>query len=196
MKTNYMLVSIASLALLAACEQQADDSAMEAPDTAPVADNAGMALPATTSSDVAREHYMAGWADFENARFNAAQDKFLQAAAEDPSFAMAHMMAALSATSTESFVSNLRQASAHKAEATAGEQLIVGAFERSLESDAEGTIAALEELTTVHPDSSRATAVSWQCLRQHQQHRGRASSLCQGHRVGAGPGAGTHQSWK
>ena len=156
MKTNYVLVSIASLALLAACEQQADDSAMEAPDTAPVADNAGMALPATTSSDVAREHYMAGWAEFENARFNAAQDKFLQAAAEDPSFAMAHMMAALSATSTESFVSNLRQASAHKAEVTSGEQLAIGAFERALESDAQGWIAALVELTTVHPNSSRA----------------------------------------
>jgi cytochrome c-type biogenesis protein CcmH/NrfG len=156
MKTNYVLVSIASLALLAACEQQADDSAMEAPDTAAAADSAGIVLPATTSSDVAREHYMAGWADFENARFNSANDKFLLAAAEDPSFAMAHMMAALSSASTESFVSNLRQASAHKAEATAGEQLIVVAFERALESDAEGQIAALVELTTVHPDSPRA----------------------------------------
>ena len=148
-----MLAYIASLALVSACGQQADDNAV---DTAAALDTDGMMLPATTSSDAARKRYMAGWADFENSRFNSANDKFLEAAAADPTFAMAHLMASLSATSTESFASNLRAASANKAGATRGEQLLIGAFEYAFASDTEGWIAAVLELTTLHPNSPRA----------------------------------------
>ena len=156
MKTKYMFAYIASLALVSACGQQSDDSAPEAADTATEAANDGMVLPATTASDAAHEHYMAGWADFENSRFNSANSKFLDAAAADPSFAMAHLMASLSAASTESFAANLGLASANKAEATRGEQLLIGAFERAFAADTQGWIAALQELTTLHPDSPRA----------------------------------------
>ena len=165
MKTKYTLACIASLALVSACGQQADDTAVDtAPDTAvdtavdtaaaPAAD--GMVLPATTSSDAARERYMAGWADVENSRFTSANDKFLEAAAADPTFAMAHFMAAWSAPSTESFVSNLEAASANKAGATRGEQLLIEAFEKAFASDTEGWTAAVQELTALHPDSPRA----------------------------------------
>ncbi len=104
MNTKYILAYVASLALVSACGQQADDTAV---DTAAAPETNSMVLPATTSSDAAREQYRAGWADFENSRFNSANDKFLEAAEADPTFAMAHLMASLSATSTESFVSNL-----------------------------------------------------------------------------------------
>lgn len=156
MKTRYILASIASLALITACGQQADDSVPAAADTATAAYGDGMVLPATTSSDAAREQYMAGWADFENSRLNSANSKFLDAAAADPSFAMAHLMASLSAASTESFAANLRQASANMANCTRGEKLLIEAFEKAFASDAEGQIAAVQELTTVHPDSPRA----------------------------------------
>ena len=85
MKTNYVLVSIASLALLAACGQQADDSAMEAPYTAVAADGGGMALPATTSSDAAREHYMAGWADLCSVAEDSANRQRLTRRVDPPS---------------------------------------------------------------------------------------------------------------
>ena len=156
MKTKHIFTFIACLALVSACGQRADDKDPAAPDTAASADTGGMVLPATTSSDAARELYMAGWADYENSRFNSANGKFLEAAATDPSFAMAHLMASLSAASTESFASNLRQASANKAEATRGEQLLIEAFERAFASDTEGWIAAVQKLTALHPDSSRA----------------------------------------
>lgn len=156
MKTKYMFAYIASLALVSACGQQPDDSAPEAADIALEAASDGMVLPATTASGAAREHYMAGWADFENSRFNSANSKFLKAAAADPSFAMAHLMASLSAASTESFAANLRLASANKAEATPGEQLLIEAFERAFAADSKGRIAALQELTALHPDSPRA----------------------------------------
>ena len=153
MNTKYILAAIASLALVSACGQQSDDVA---PDTAATPDTGGMVLPATTSSDAAREQYMAGWADFANSRFNSANAKFLAAAAADPTFAMAHLMAALSATSTEGFASNLAAASANKAGATQGEQLLIQAFEHAFAADTEGWIAALQEVTALHPDSPRA----------------------------------------
>jgi len=156
MKTKILLAYVASFALISACGQPADDGAMEAADTTAESASGGMVLPATTSSDAAREHYMAGWADFENARFSSAQSKFEQATAEDPSFAVAHLMASLASASTEDFVANLRLASANKAEASAGEQLLIGGIEKIFASDAEGFIASIVELTALHPDSSRA----------------------------------------
>jgi len=159
MKSKYILAYIAGLALVASCGKSADDSAPEAAaeaTTEMAADSGGMVLPATTSSDAAREHYMAGWADFENSRNTSANSKFMQAAAADPTFAMAHLMASISAASTESFTSHLREASANKASASRGEQLAIEAFERALDSDATGRIGAHMELTKLHPDSPRA----------------------------------------
>jgi len=153
MNTKYILAYVASLALVSACGQQADDNVA---DTAAAPDTDGMVLPATTSSDAAREQYRAGWADFANARINLAYDKFREAAETDPTFAMAHLMASLSATSTESFVSNLEAATANKAGATRGEQLMIEAFEKALAADTEGWIAAVLEVTVLHPDSPRA----------------------------------------
>jgi Tfp pilus assembly protein PilF len=156
MKTNIILAVIASLALVSACGQRADDEAPAAADTPSSAASGGMVLPATTSSDEAREQYLAGWADFENSRGISAHGKFREAVAADSSFAIAHLMAALTAASTESFAANLRQASANKAGATRGEQLLIEAFEKAFASDAEGQIVAMQELTKVHPDSPRA----------------------------------------
>lgn len=156
MKTNIILAYIASFALVSACGQQADDGAPKAATTVDSSEHSGMVLPATTTSDAARAQYMAGWADLENSRGVSAHGKFREAAATDPSFAIAHLMAALSASSTESFAANLRQASANKAGATRGEQLLIEAFEKAFASDAEGRIAAIQELTSVHPDSPRA----------------------------------------
>ena len=159
MKTRYVLAYIASIALVSSCGQQADDTAVDATsttDTVATPDAGGMVLPATTSSDAARKLYIAGWADFANSRFTSANDNFVEAAAVDPTFAMAHLMAALSSASTEGFVSNLAIASENKAGATRGEQLLVEAFQDALAADTEGWIAALQELTELHPDSPRA----------------------------------------
>lgn len=162
MTTRMILAGIASLALVAACGQKADEASMPADeasmaaDAGMTADRGGMILPATTASDEALEHYLAGWAYVENSRGNAANGRFLEAAAADPSFAVAHLMAALTSNSTEGFVSNLGLASANKAGGSQGEQLMITAFEKALASDAAGRIEAHEELTVVHPDSPRA----------------------------------------
>jgi Flp pilus assembly protein TadD len=160
MLNKQLLVMLTSLMLVTACGQKAAEEPSPEPSpepiAEPVADSGGMVLPATTSSDEARDHYMAGWADFENSRGNTAHDEFSAAAAADSSFAMAHLMAALTGSSTESFVSNLENASANAAGATKGEQLLIRAFEQALASDQAGQIATGQELTALHPDSPRA----------------------------------------
>ena len=79
MNAKHLLVLISSLAIISACGQQADDAVTG--DTAQADSGDGMVLPATTASEAALERYMAGWADFENARFITAYGKFLEAAA-------------------------------------------------------------------------------------------------------------------
>src|SRR5210317_1209768 len=111
------LVAGLAVILVSACGQKTEDPApvvdkVGAPEAAAPADTGGMILPATTESSDARAHYMAGWASFENSRLNAAHSQFLEAAAADPGFAMGHLMAALSAPSTEAFVTNLGLATA------------------------------------------------------------------------------------
>ncbi len=155
MRILYTLVCVVGLTLLYGCGQQADD-ASETAAAASASASKAMVLPATTSNDEAREQYMAGWADFENTRPTSANSKFLKAAAADSSFALAHLMAALSSASTESFVSNLGRASANKAGASSGEQLLITAWEKALAADAAGRIAAMQELTALHSDSPRA----------------------------------------
>lgn len=154
MKNINALAFVASLVLLSACAQKSDEPATAVEAMKPAKDS--MVMPATTSNDMARERYAAGWADYENTRNLAANKKFLAAAKADPSFAMAHLMAAVTANSTEGFVTSLNLASANKAGATRGEQLLIEAFESLLAGDAKAAIAATQELTKLHPDSPRA----------------------------------------
>ena len=160
MNYKISLVSVASVALLAACGQRAEEPAESAPAAAPAetspAAPSGMALPATTSSPEALALYTQGWKAWDVGRIIDARAQCVAASEADPSFAMAHLMAALSEQSTEGFVSRLRIASDTAAEASAGEQLMIRSIERAFAGDQIGQIAALEELTSLHPDSPRA----------------------------------------
>jgi tetratricopeptide (TPR) repeat protein len=156
-----MLAAALAVMLISACGQKTEDPApaadnVEAPEAAAPADTGGMILPATTENSDARAHYMAGWASFENSRMNDAHSHFLEAAAADPGFAMGHLMAALSAPSTEAFVTNLGLATANKINVSEEEQVLISAFEKALAADSQGLIAALREMTTMYPDSPRA----------------------------------------
>jgi len=160
--TALFLILILTLVLASACSQQGDEPAATAadsgavPESATAAESDSMVLPATTESDAARQHYLVGWADFENARFNTAHSHFLEATAADPDFAMGHLMAALAAPSTEAFVSSLGRATETKIKVSEEEQVLIGAFENALASDAQALIAALREMTGMYPDSPRA----------------------------------------
>ncbi len=154
MNNNILLALAASVLVLAGCDQQSTDSGQDA-DYAEYA-GTGMELPATTSSDEAREQYMAGWADFEVGRFNQANKHFASAVDTDSAFAIAHMMAALTSTSTEGFTTNLKMAGEKSAGASRGEQLLIESFQKGFAGDPAGQVAARQELTALHPDSARA----------------------------------------
>ena len=149
------IVLVASLAILSGCESAYNtDTSSASMKTEMMADE--MVLPATTSNEAARASYMAGWADFENARAVAANKNFEAAAAADPSFSMANVMAAWTANSTEGFVRNVGLASANMNGASEGEQLLVNMLQSFLANDAEGATAAAKKLTGIHPSSPRA----------------------------------------
>ncbi|MCH8117510.1 MAG: tetratricopeptide repeat protein [Proteobacteria bacterium] len=154
MNHKNLLAMAASFLVLAGCGQQAEDTGPEG-DYAEYA-RTGMELPASTTSDEAREQYMAGWADLEVGRFNAANKHFASAGATDPAFAMAHMMTAWTSTSTEGFANNLTRAGENAAGATRGEQLLIESFQKGFAGDPAGQVAAQQELTALHPNSARA----------------------------------------
>ncbi len=155
MNNNYLLAVGASFLVLVGCGQQSAEVGQDATDDAGYA-GAGMVLPATTTSDEAREQYVAGWADYEVGRNNKANEHFASASATDPAFAMAHMMTALTSTSTEAFTSNLAKAADSAVDASQGEKLFVESFQKGFAGDAAGQVAARQELTALHPDSARA----------------------------------------
>ena len=154
-RTSPIFATTLAFLLVSACGQQADEPAPEAAAEAP-AESRSMILPATTENSAALEDYMAGWANFENARFIAAHSHFLEATAADPGFAMGHLMAAITAPSTEAFVSNLALATETKMGVSDEEQTLIGAFEKALAADSQAFIGALREMTTMYPDSPRA----------------------------------------
>jgi len=154
------LALIVGISFLSGCEPTSNTdnvaATTEAAGTTKVTAGAAMVLPATTSSDSALKLYMAGWADFENSRNLTANKKFQAAAADDPSFTMAHVMSAWTANSTEGFVTSVGKAAESKDGASKGEKLLVNMLERFLANDAAGATASARELTELHPNAPRA----------------------------------------
>ena len=167
MKTTNLLALLASFCIVAACGERTAEPEQPAPAMdAPVADadtgmpamppGSSMKLPATTSSDSARTHYQQGWDAFDMFRLNDANMHFMQAIAADPPFAMAHLMAAMTANSTEEFAKHLGHAVDRATGASRGEQLMIEAIQKGFAGDQQGQLASLIELTQLHPDSPRA----------------------------------------
>lgn len=154
MRISTALAVTASFLLVAACGQSQDDAA-DGDTAAAITPGPAVPFPASSESDPALAKYAAGWAAWDVQRFNEANEYFLEAAAADRSFAMAHLMAALSAPSTERFASNLRNAADNVAGATEGEKLLVSAYQKALDGDQEGQIAAIREALERHPNASQ-----------------------------------------
>ena len=162
MNNKYLIACGAILMLTVGCGQQADKqaasettSAVEEKAAIVVRDD-GMGFPATTSSDTAHQQYLAGLADQDNARPNTAHQEFISAAQSDPTFAMAHMMAALSGASSETFRSNLEKATASMGNASAAEKLLIESMQQAFDGDTRGMVTTRTEMTKLLPNSPRA----------------------------------------
>ena len=157
LSTGQTLVILAGVTLLGGCAttSTSDVKLVSAEQTEAKAISE-MVLPATTTSNAARALYMDGWADFENSRNISAFNKFAAAAEADPSFTMADVMAAWTATSTENFMAHTKKASATKAYASEGEQQLVAMLESFMGNDAEGAAKAAVKAAELNAESPRA----------------------------------------
>ena len=139
--------------LFAACGQQ-EQAATE--DASADAAMPAAKVPVTTSSDEARALYIEGQALFDDLHTVEAREKFADAVAADPGFAMAYYNLALTSQTTAEFFDAVGKASENAAGASAGEQLTIAALVGGSENDQASQIAALQELVAMYSKDERA----------------------------------------
>jgi hypothetical protein len=86
------------------------------------------AIPISSASDEARRLYLEGRALAEQLRAHDGRELFEQAAAKDPTFAMAHYQLAANSATAKDFFSHLKEASALADRASEGERLMILAW--------------------------------------------------------------------
>src|SRR6266704_3477236 len=112
--------------------------------------------PITTSSGVARDHFLRGQREFDLARFIDANAHFKEAVAADPDFAFAYLNVANTANSLEEFKTNLALAEQHAAGASEAERLQIQMARKGFDNDLAGQLALGQQLVTNYPQSPRA----------------------------------------
>ncbi|MGB6364232.1 MAG: tetratricopeptide repeat protein, partial [Thermoanaerobaculia bacterium] len=155
---NLFPVLMASVVVvaLAACGQQPAAEQEAAPEMAAEATEVVMVVPMTTSSDVAREHFLDGLAASDMGRGEDAREHFQLAVEADPDFALAHWGMAINAPSLEGFTNNLQKANELAEGASDAEKLLIVSLQKGFENDLEGQLELSEQLVEMLPDSPRA----------------------------------------
>jgi len=142
-KSAYQAGSALLLVLLLACaEQPGADVVME--------------LPLTTTSDEARQHFLLGQDAYDNNRFYEARDHARDAVEADSLFAMAHLLAAWTATSWDDYMASYRRALELAPNASEAERLLVEIEEKGMNNDADGQLELANRLVEVASESPRA----------------------------------------
>src|SRR5216117_3246592 len=118
--------------------------------------SAVMQHPITTSSAVARDHFLKGQRELDLARFIDANAHFKEAVAADPSFAFGYLNVANTANSLDEFKTNLAQAEQHAAGASDAERLQIQMARKGFDNDLVGQLALGRQLVGKYPDSPRA----------------------------------------
>jgi tetratricopeptide (TPR) repeat protein len=118
--------------------------------------SAVMKHPITTSSTVARDHFLRGQRELDLARFIDANAHFKEAVAADPTFAFAYLNVANTANSLDEFKTNLALAEQHAAGASDAERLQIQMVRKGFDNDLVGQLALGQQLVEKHPDSPRA----------------------------------------
>jgi len=112
--------------------------------------------PITTSSGVARDHFLRGVRELDLTRFIDANAHFKEAVAADPDFAFAYLSIANTANSLAEFKSNLALAEQHAGAASEAERLQIQMARKGFDQDLAGQLALGQELVRKYPDSPRA----------------------------------------
>jgi hypothetical protein len=113
-------------------------------------------IPVTTASDTAYDAFLMGRWLLDNLRVTDAHGYFLKAVEADPEFALAYFGLANTASTNQDFFDAFRRAVETSANASEGEQLVIGAFEDAVNGDPESQLAKLEALVALFPEDERA----------------------------------------
>jgi len=112
--------------------------------------------PITTSSGVARDHFLRGQRELDLARFIDANAHFKEAVAADANFAFGYLNVANTANSLAEFKSNLALAEQHAAGASDAERLQIQMARKGFDQDLTGQLALGQALIQKYPGSPRA----------------------------------------
>lgn len=150
---------------LAACAPEPEGGQVQ---MAAASANVVMALPVSTSSAEALDHFMRGQRALDMGRPLDALPHFEQATAADPNFCLAYLNLANAATSLESFQMNLERAAANAEGASEAERLLVEFTQKGFDNDVEAQLQVARRLVEVQPESPRA----WMTLANVQSAMG------------------------
>ncbi len=153
------LSAAALLVLLAACEagkSGPETASATLTDSAAATVAATAAVPLTSANDEARRLYLKGRTLSEQLRAHDGRALFEQAAAKDPSFAMAHYQLAANAATAKDFFAHLKEAAALADRASGGERLMILALEAGGNANPDQQLAYQKELVAKYPNDERA----------------------------------------
>jgi tetratricopeptide (TPR) repeat protein len=159
MRRSTSLHCVAACALIAAAAAcRPTDRAIETAsrDTSATAEPANEVVPVTTTSDEARALYTRGLKLADQLRAHDARQLLEQAAAKDPSFALAHYDLALNSPTPKEFSGHLHEAVALSSKASEGERLMILSLQAGADGDSKKSLAYVQELATKYPRDARA----------------------------------------
>lgn len=152
--------------ILIGCDRPKSDSSREtgavSSDETSKADAASNAsatrgkVPVTTKSEEARKLYDQGLALFDQLRFHDSRQKFQQAAAKDPEFAMAHYQLALTSPSNKETLAHTKQAVQLSEKASEGERLAILSLQAAVNANPAKSLEYAKEAVRKYPDDERA----------------------------------------
>jgi bleomycin hydrolase len=128
-----------------------------------------MKVPMSTSSEVAKSHFVKGLGELDLDKPSKALAHFQSASKVDPDFALARLGIAYASSSPEATASNLKAASMKAGNASDAEQAWINAALKGFNNDLEGQLVDLNRLTKLVPSSPRA----WLQLARCQKAMGR-----------------------
>ena len=153
------LTAAAALMLLCACDarkQGTETASTTVTDSAAATWEKHAAIPVTSASDEARKLYLRGRALSEQLRAHDGRVLYEQAAARDPSFAMAHYQLAANAATAKDFFEHVKHAVALADKVSEGERLMILALQAGGNADPAKALEYQQDLVAKYPDDERA----------------------------------------
>ncbi|HKR99030.1 MAG TPA: tetratricopeptide repeat protein, partial [Candidatus Dormibacteraeota bacterium] len=114
------------------------------------------AVPLTSASEEARKLYLEGRVLSEQLRAHEGRERFEQAVAKDPSFAMAHYQLAANAATAKDFFEHMKEAVQLSANVSEGERLMILAQEAGGNAQPAKALDYQRELVAKYPNDERA----------------------------------------